>query len=47
MLMLAAIRIIGLGIWVAIPSLAISALFYRHGTEEMPRLSLWQLWTSS
>jgi hypothetical protein len=34
MLMLAAIRIIGFGIWVAILSLAISALFYRHGTEE-------------
>ena len=34
MLMLAAIRIIGLGIWVAILSMAISALFFRHGTEE-------------
>lgn len=34
MLMLAAIRIIGLGIWVAILSMAISAFFFRHGTEE-------------
>lgn len=34
MLMLAAIRIIGLGIWAAILSLAISAFFFRHGTEE-------------
>jgi hypothetical protein len=33
-LMMTAIRIIGLGIWVAILSLAISALFCRHGTEE-------------
>jgi hypothetical protein len=32
--MLAAIRIIGLGIWVAILSMAISAFFLRHGTEE-------------
>jgi hypothetical protein len=29
-----AIRIIGLGIWVAILSMAISALFLRHRTEE-------------
>ena len=34
MLMLAAIRIIGFGIWVAILSLAISAFFFKHGTEE-------------
>ena len=34
MLMLAAIRIMGLGIWVAILSLAISAFFFRHGTED-------------
>jgi len=27
-------RIIGLGIWVAILSMAISALFFRHGAEE-------------
>lgn len=33
-LMMTAIRIIGLGIWVAILSLAISAFFFRHGTEE-------------
>jgi hypothetical protein len=32
--MLATIRIIGLGIWVAILSMAISAFFFRHGTEE-------------
>ncbi len=32
--MLCVIRIIGLGIWVAILSLAISAVFFRHGTEE-------------
>lgn len=32
--MLAAIRIMGLGIWVAILSLAISAFFFRHGTED-------------
>ncbi|MBN1571282.1 MAG: hypothetical protein JXA73_25835 [Acidobacteria bacterium] len=32
--MLKAIRIIGLGIWVAILSMAISAFFFRHGTEE-------------
>ena len=32
--MLSAIRIIGLGIWVAILSMAISAFFFRHGTEE-------------
>ena len=32
--MLTAIRIIGLGIWVAILSIAISAFFFRHGTEE-------------
>lgn len=34
MLMLAAIRIIGLGIWVAILSMPISAFFFRHGSEE-------------
>ncbi len=34
MLMLAAIRIIGFGIWVAIISMAISAFFLQHGTEE-------------
>jgi hypothetical protein len=33
-LMLTGVRIIGLGIWVAIFSLAISAFFFRHGTEE-------------
>jgi hypothetical protein len=33
-LMLTAIRFIGLGIWVAILSMAISAFFFRHGTEE-------------
>ncbi len=32
--MLTAIRIIGLGIWVAILSMAISAFFFRHGSEE-------------
>ena len=32
--MLTAIRFIGLGIWVAIISMAISAFFFRHGTEE-------------
>ena len=32
--MLSVIRIIGLGIWVAILSMAISAFFFRHGTEE-------------
>jgi hypothetical protein len=32
--MLSGIRIIGLGIWVAILSMAISAFFFRHGTEE-------------
>jgi hypothetical protein len=32
--MLTAIRIIGLGIWVAILSMAISAFFFRHGTED-------------
>ncbi len=32
--MLAAIRIIGFGIWVAILSMAISAFFLRHGSEE-------------
>jgi hypothetical protein len=32
--MLAAMRIIGLGIWVAILSMAVSAFFFRHGTEE-------------
>jgi len=33
-LMLTGVRIIGLGIWVAILSMAISAFFFRHGTEE-------------
>jgi hypothetical protein len=33
-IMLTGVRIIGLGIWVAILSMAISALFFRHGTEE-------------
>jgi hypothetical protein len=33
-LLLAGTRIIGLGIWVAILSMTISALFCRHGTEE-------------
>jgi hypothetical protein len=32
--MLTGIRIIGLGKWVAILSMAISAFFFRHGTEE-------------
>jgi hypothetical protein len=32
--MLSVIRIIGLGIWVAILSMAITAFFFRHGTEE-------------
>jgi hypothetical protein len=32
--MLTGIRIIGLGIWVAILSMAISAFLCRHGTEE-------------
>jgi hypothetical protein len=32
--MLAGIRIIGLGIWVAVLSMAIVALFFRHSTEE-------------
>jgi len=32
--MLTGIRIIGLGIWVAIISMAISALLFRHCTEE-------------
>ncbi len=32
--MLAAIRIIGLGIWVAVLSMAITALFFRRCTEE-------------
>lgn len=32
--MLTGIRIIGLGIWVAILSTAISAFFFRNGTEE-------------
>jgi hypothetical protein len=32
--MLTGIRIIGLGIWVAILSMAISAFFFRHATEE-------------
>jgi hypothetical protein len=32
--MLTGMRIIGLGIWVAILSMAISAFFFRHGTEE-------------
>ena len=32
--MLTGIRIIGLGIWVAILSMAISAFFFKHGTEE-------------
>jgi hypothetical protein len=33
-IMLTGIRIIGLGIWIAILSMAISAFFFRHGTEE-------------
>jgi hypothetical protein len=32
--MLKGMRIVGLGIWVAILSMAISAFFFRHGTEE-------------
>jgi len=32
--MLTTIRFIGLGVWVAILSMAISASFFRHGTEE-------------
>ena len=32
--MLTGIRIVGLGIWVAILSMAISALVFRHSTEE-------------
>jgi hypothetical protein len=32
--MFTGIRIIGLGIWVAIISMAISAFFFGHGTEE-------------
>jgi hypothetical protein len=32
--MLSVIRIIGLGIWVAILSMAIFAVFFRHGTED-------------
>jgi hypothetical protein len=32
--MLTGIRIIGLGIWVSILSMAILAFFFRHGTEE-------------
>ena len=32
--MLTGVRIIGLGIWVAIVSMAISAFFFKHGTEE-------------
>jgi uncharacterized membrane protein len=32
--MLTEIRIIGLGIWAAILSMAISAFFLRHSTEE-------------
>jgi len=32
--MLTIIRIIGLGIWVAILSMAITAFVFRHGTEE-------------
>jgi hypothetical protein len=32
--MLTGIRVIGLGIWVAIFSMAISALVFRHSTEE-------------
>jgi hypothetical protein len=33
-LMLTGVRIVGLGIWVAILSMAISAFFFRDGTEE-------------
>jgi hypothetical protein len=32
--MLTGIRIIGIGIWVAILSMAISAFFFKRGTEE-------------
>ena len=32
--MLTGIRIIGLGIWVAVLSMAISAFFLKHATEE-------------
>ncbi|MBN1570789.1 MAG: hypothetical protein JXA73_23315 [Acidobacteria bacterium] len=32
--MLTGVRIIGLGIWVAIVSMAISAFFFKHITEE-------------
>jgi hypothetical protein len=32
--MLTGIRIIGLGIWVAILIMATSAIFFRYGTEE-------------
>jgi hypothetical protein len=32
--MLTVIRIIGIGIWVAILSMAIAALFFKHSTEE-------------
>lgn len=32
--MFTAIRFIGLGIWVAILSMAIAAFFFPHGTEE-------------
>jgi hypothetical protein len=32
--MLTIIRIIGLGIWIAILSMAITAFVFRHGTEE-------------
>jgi hypothetical protein len=38
MLMVTAIRIIGLGIWVAILSMAISAYFFKHASEEDVRL---------
>lgn len=33
-LVLTGVRIIGLGIWAAILSMAIAAYFFRHGTEE-------------
>ncbi len=33
-LMLTGIRIIGLGLWAAILSMAISAFFFRHATEK-------------
>ena len=32
--LLTGVRIISLGIWVAILSMAISVLFFQHGTEE-------------